>query len=497
MSLAEPQFESPYFASVDLGSNSFHLLVVRINGVQVDIVDREKEMVQIARGLDSNGFLSEDAQGRAIACLERFAERLRDIPSSQIRVVDTKTLRAASNSEDFLRRAERALRAPIQIISGYEEARLVYAGLAHSVTNDHSQRLVVDIGGGSTEFIIGRDDSPQLMESLDLGCVTYSENYILHDGGVSVKTMKRAYVTACSEIEEIRKNYLRTGWKIAYGTSGTVRAIAELLTAQDGGAVITKPSLDELVQATIKHGGINSSSLPELRKQVLPAGLAILQAVFDQLKLDKIHVANSTLKEGLVYDTIGRLTDDDARVTTVEKLQHQYEIDTAQAVRVANAARHFWKQTGGPPLPAVSRTKILRWAAALHEIGLSISHSGYHHHGYYILRHSDLAGFGRYEQHILANLVRSHRRKLDPARFEGMDEAALAAFIPLVICLRLAALLHRRREDLETLPTLGYQEKIFSLQFETRWLEDHPLTLAGLEQEAEYYRQIGLSLRFN
>lgn len=494
MSLAEPQFDSPYFAAVDLGSNSFHLLVVRINGVQVDIVDREKEMVQIARGLDSNGILSSAAQDRAIACLERFAERLRDIPPPQIRVVGTRTLRAANNSKDFLSRAEKALGAPIQIISGYEEARLVYAGLAHSVTNDHSQRLVIDIGGGSTEFIIGQDDSPQLMESLDLGCVTYSENYIFHSGGVSAQTMTRAYVAACSELEQIRKNYIRTGWKIAYGTSGTMRAIAELLTAQDGGAVITKSSLDELVSTTVKRGGINSNSLPELRKQVLPAGLAILQAIFDQLKLDKIHVANATLKEGLVYDTIGRLTDADARVATVEKLQKQYEIDAAQAARVASAARHFWKQLDGPPLPAVSRTKILRWAATLHEIGLSISHSGYHHHGYYILRHSDLAGFGRYEQHILANLVRAHRRKLDPARFEGMDEAALAAFIPLAICLRLAALLHRRREDLGSLPALSADGSRFILKFEERWLEENPLTLAGLEQEAEYYRQIGFSL---
>lgn len=497
MSLAEPQFDSPYFAAVDLGSNSFHLLVVRINGVQVDIVDREKDMVQIARGLDSNGTLKSDAQDRAIACLERFAERLRDIPSPQIRVVGTKTLRVAINSKDFLRRAENALGAPIQIISGYEEARLVYAGLAHSVTNDHSQRLVIDIGGGSTEFIIGQNDSPQLMESLDLGCVTYSENFFFHSGGVSAKTIKCAYVAACTELEQIRKNYIRTGWKIAYGTSGTMRAIAELLTAQDGGAVITKPSLDELVNTVVKQGGINSKSLPELRKQVLPAGLAILQAILDQLKLDKIHIADATLKDGLIYDTIGRLTDADTRMATVEKLQKQYEIDTAQAARVANTARHFWRQINGPPLPVVSRTKILRWAAALHEIGLSISHSGYHHHGFYILRHSDLAGFGRYEQHILANLVRSHRRKLGPGRFEGMDEAALAAFIPLTICLRLAALLHRRREDLAELPALSADGNQFSLKFKDNWLEENPLTLAGLEQEAEYYRQIGVSLVFS
>ena len=485
---------SPYFAAVDLGSNSFHMLIVRVNNNQVEIIDRVKEMVQIARGLSKGDTLSDESQERALACLQRFAERLRDIPASQIRAVGTKTMRAARNAIAFMHKAEKTLGVPIQIISGYEEARLVYSGFAHTVTNDRSQRLVIDIGGGSTEFIIGKDQEPMVMESLGLGCVTYTETYLTNHGGVNARNMKRAYVAACSEIEEIRKNYLRSGWQLAYGTSGTARAIADLLTPQDGGAVITKTSLDELVKSVSKTGELVANSLPELRRQVLPAGLTIMQAIFDQLKLEKLHVANATLKEGLIYDTIGRLTDLDTRVDTVKKLQTQYHIDMAQAERVTAAAKHFWRQIDGPPLPGVSRTKILAWAAMLHEIGLSISHSSYHHHGYYLLRHSDLAGFGRYEQYILANLVRAHRRKLDPSNFEGLDDSALAAFMPLAICLRLSALLHRRREDLDALPKLTLQGKNITLTFSRSWLEHHPLTLAGLEQEADYYKNIGLGL---
>ncbi len=490
------QFESPYFAAIDLGSNSFHMLIARVYEGKVETVDREKQMVQIARGMRADGTLDEQSQERALTCLHLFSERLRDIPGAQMRAVGTKTLRAAKNSNRFLNAAESVLGVKIQIISGYEEARLVYAGLANTVTAA-DQRLVIDIGGGSTEFVVGAGFKPICLESLAMGCVSFSEKFILHSGGVTRDTMRKAYYAACAELEEIRKNYLKTGWDITYGTSGTMKAVADLLVEQDGGAVITRASLEALLKDTVANGRISSATVPKLRRDVLPAGLAILQAIFELLKIDKIHVADATLKDGLIYDTLGRFSDRDSRVETVAQLQTQYNIDRDHAERVRRAAKQFWSQIKGPDLPGVSRTKILSWAAQLHEIGLSISHSSYHHHGHYILRHSDLAGFGRYEQYVLANLVRLHRKKLADDRVaEGLDKPARQAFIPLLLCLRLAVLLHRRRENLDALPQLSKNNGAYVLSFPPTWLASHPLTLASLEQERAHFGNIGVNLAF-
>ncbi len=488
--------ESPYFAAVDLGSNSFHMVIARIQNGQMEIIDREKEMVQIARGLKKDGRLSLDAQTRALECLHRFSERLRDIPAEQIRAVGTKTLRATSKSKSFIKKAEQLLGVPIQIISGYEEARLVYVGLSHSVLNDHSKRLVVDIGGGSTEFIIGEDYDPMLMESLNMGCVSFTKRYANQSGKITRKFMDKVYLAACSEIEVLRKNFLKAGWQIVFGTSGTVRAIADLTLPKDGGAVISKSSLDQLFNDLVKDKKI-LQNVPELRRDVLPAGTAILKAVFDQLQLESMHVGDAALKEGLLFDTIGRLSDKDSRSDTIKKLQQQYNVDTDHAQRVARTSIALWKQIRSPVLTGVSRSKILRWAAELHEIGLSISHAGFHHHGYYIIRHNDMAGFGRYEQYILANLVRSHRKGPYQQKFEDMDELAIAAFIPLLVCLRLAVLFHRRREDMDYLPKLTNIKLGYQLKFRRGWLKQHPLTLAGLEQERDQYENIGVALDFS
>ncbi|MDR0780888.1 MAG: exopolyphosphatase, partial [Pseudomonadales bacterium] len=238
------------------------------------------------------------------------------------------------------------------------------------------------------------------------------------------------------------------------------------------------------------------AKLPALRRSVLPAGIAILKAIFDQLKLDNLHISDYALKEGLLYDSIGRFNDDDSRESTVRQLQMQYQVDLAQAERVSATALAFWQQIDGPLLPGVSRSKILRWAAHLHEIGMHISHSAHHHHGYYILRHSDLAGFGRYEQYILANLVRSQRKGLSQEQFEGMGDQPMTALTPLIVCLRLAVLLHRRREELAQLPALVRLGREYRLKFRKGWLERHPLTLAGLEQEARYYKAFELGLSY-
>lgn len=486
-------FESPYFAAVDLGSNSFHMIICRVNQDTVETVDREKDMVQIARGMQS-GTLAEDARERAIQCLKRFSERLRDIPTSQVRAVGTKSLRSAQNAEDFLQEAEQALGHPIEIISGFEEARLVYKGLAHCVASDENRRLVIDIGGASTELIIGRDLEPELLESASFGCVVYAEKYDLKHH-VSARGMRAAYLAACAELESVRPVYLKKGWDLVYGTSGTMRAIADLLAPVDGGTMIRASSLRELSAAVIDDSDKVLDSMPKLRRDVLPAGIAILRAIFDQLKIEKVHVADASLKEGLIYDTVGRFNNIDARYAAVAKLQSQYNVDIAQAERVARTAITFWGQVNAPIIPGVSRSKILTWAAQLHEVGLGISHSGYHNHGYYILRHSDLAGFGRYEQHILACLVRAHRKKIHDDRFDGLEKKVRQALLPMLVCLRLAVVLHRRREDQAELPILKQTNHHYSLIFHKGWLEENPLTTAGLEKEAEYFREMGIDLK--
>jgi exopolyphosphatase/guanosine-5'-triphosphate,3'-diphosphate pyrophosphatase len=486
---------TPYFAAVDLGSNSFHMIIARVVRNRVEIIDREKEMIQLAKGITADGRLRVEAQQRAMDCLRRFGERLRDIPKEQVRAVGTKTLRSIQPSRNFIKVAEAALGVPIQIVSGFEEARLIYSGLAHSVTNDHNRRLVVDIGGGSTELVIGRDFEPLQLESLSMGCVTYSERFLPKSGRISTANYRKMYLAACAEIETILQAYRKAGWKIAYGTSGSIKAIGQLVAGKDGGAVITSASLQALGQDLLANR-ILLDDVPAARRSVLPAGVAILQAVFDLFELDNIHVEDAALKEGLLYDIIGRQGQEDARFVTVAKLQKHYKVDLVQSQRVQTTALAFWRKLSTPPLPRVSRTKLLTWAAQLHEIGMSISHSGHHHHGHYLLRNSDLAGFGRYEQYMLANLVRSQRKGLNAADFDEFDEQTRVALTPLILCLRLSVLLHRRREDIRPLPQLKQVGSEYRLAFNKRWLAAHPLTQAGLEQERAWLAAFGVNFRY-
>lgn len=481
-----------YFAAVDLGSNSFHMIICRLNGGTIEVVDRVKEMVQIARGM-SGGELAPDAEKRSLDCLARFAERIADIAPSHVRAVGTKSLRSAKNAGRFLRRAERVLGHPIEIISGYEEARLVYLGLAHVVTHEVQKRLVVDIGGGSTEFIIGVGKDPHLLESLGVGCVVVTERAGLRK--INAQTMEAARLMAAAEVETIRAAYQDKGWDIAYGTSGTIRAVADLLTPEDGGAFIRSGSLARLYQELAAGNLERLNDLPKLRRDVLPGGIAILQAIFEQLGLCELRASDATLKDGLLVETIGRFDDTDARNLSVQKLQKQFGVDMAQAKRVAQAAVAFWQGVKAPPFPGLSRTKLLRWSAELHEVGLGISHSSHHHHSYYILRHSDLGGFGRFEQHVLAYLVRAHRKKLSDSRFEGLNDEERAALMPLIVCLRLAALLHRNRRDLNVAVQLTGGPEEFVLTVPAGWLAGNPLTRANLDEEAKVLADTGLRLK--
>lgn len=498
--------DSPYFAAIDLGSNSFHLLVVKVNDGTIEKIDRVKEMVQIARGLN-NHELAGDAQDRAISCLERFHERIREIPPSQIRVVGTKALRSAHNAKTFLRQAERALGHSIDIISGYEEARLVYLGVSNDVSEDKGRRLVIDIGGGSTEFVIGEGDQTFNMESLSIGCVTFSDRFFTQGSEeapevITTEMIWQTYYATCVELEHITRAYLNSGWDICVGSSGTMRAIAQLMQEDIVTGIITKEGLNKLASQLHTNGTLGQlDDIPAKRRNVLPAGIIILTAIFDQLKLEEIHVVDSALKEGLIYDTIGRIDSDDIRNNTVDKMMTQYQIDPDQAARVDTTLLQFAQRLPSPVAYGISVQKLLHWAAQLHEIGLTISHSGYHHHGHYLIQQSDMAGFSRFEQELLALLVGSHRRKIHAERLTLFTAENQHMLHPLLACLRLAVLLNQRREDNIELPNLTvqrYEEDTLEiyLTFPDGWLDDHPLTRHNLQQEQRYLSPLKINLHY-
>jgi exopolyphosphatase/guanosine-5'-triphosphate,3'-diphosphate pyrophosphatase len=487
-------------AAVDLGSNSFHMVVARYSHGQLNIVDRLREMVRLAAGLDEQDRLSRDSITRAIKALEKFGQRLRDVNAGGVRVVGTNTLRKAKRKGAFLERAREALGHPIEIISGVEEARLIYLGVAHTTPSEPGHRLVVDIGGGSTELIVGEGLVAKRLESLYIGCVGLSMEHF-PDGAITEKRMKRARTAAQLELEPIVARFRRSEWDSAFGASGTLRAASDVLKARGAAdGLITRKGVEALVEECVEAGDVTRLRMPGLtadRQEIFPAGLAILIEVFDRLGVESIRAADGALREGLLYDLLGRLTDEDARARSVRAMERRYQVDAAQAERVEATSLAFLRQVREswglePPLAEL----VLRWAARLHEVGLDISHSHYHRHGAYLLQNADMPGFPREEQHLLAAIVGGHRRKL---HLEPIGELIppwhlKAGF--LIILLRLAVLLHRGRSP-AALPDIDLQPRGRTLEvsFPKGWLADHPLTAADLEQEIEYLQGSGFRLK--
>lgn len=487
-------------AAVDLGSNSFHLVVARYSHGQLVIIDRLREMVRLAAGVEENGRIDKEVAARAIACLQRFGQRLRDIHADSVRVVGTNALRIAHRKQAFLERAREALGHPIEIISGMEEARLIYSGVAHTMPSEPGRRLVADIGGGSTELIIGEGLTPLELESLQMGCVSLSERFF-RDGKISPKRIERARMAARLELEPVQAAFRRRGWERCAGSSGTVRAIGEAIRALDPSAQhITAAGLARVLAYLQEAGHVRELELDpitEERRPVFPGGVAILAELFEVLSISEMRISEGAMREGLLYDMLGRLTDEDARERTVRGMQQRYHVDGAQAERVEATAVGFLEQVRATwRLDDPLAEQALRWAARLHEIGLDVSHSGYHRHGAYLLENADMPGFPREEQRLLARMVGAHRRKF---ALEGVEELVPpwdrnAPYVTLL--LRLAVLLHRGR-SITALPpiALAATPKSLELTFPARWLRDHPLTSADLLQETEYLRASGFRLR--
>ena len=491
------------YAAVDLGSNSFHLLVSRLENDELHVIDRHKEMVRLAGGLDKKNNLSNEAQQRALDCLQRMGHRLRNIPPANRRVVGTSTLRKARNSRSFLEKAEAELGCDIDIISGREEARLLYTGVAHSLPTGEGKRLVSDIGGGSTELIIGENFEPGVRESLHMGCVSMTRLYF-KSGKITPKAWKKAVTHARLEFNTVVGDFKKVGWESIYGASGTFRSVESVLLANGWSHNgITLDGLKKLKQAILEAETIDKLSLPGLsdrRQPVFIGGAAIVFALFKTFKLEQAGVAAGALREGVVYDLAGKQQHDDIRERTITHLAPRFNVDIRQAELVVNKVSSLYEVIDSSFLNNVEKHfDLLVWAARLHEIGLCISHGQYHKHGSYILEHADMPGFSLQEQDELAFLVRSQRRKYPAEILAQLRTKQQKRLLPLSILLRLALLFSRNRTDanveVQSVKWDG-NSKIVNLQISHHWLDERPLYLADLYQEQKLLGKIGVKLEF-
>lgn len=497
--MADPQI----LAAVDLGSNSFRLEIGRVSGGQIYTLDALREPVRLASGLNREKQLTREAFDRGIATLDRFGERLRGMPPENVRAVATNTLRVARNAKSFLQDGERRLGFPIEVIGGREEARLIYFGVAHLLEPGPSRRLVVDIGGGSTEVIIGTGHVPEVLESVYVGCVSYSLRFF--DGGRYDKgAFKQAELAARRELEVVSQALRKRGWVEAIGSSGTARALAELCEANGfSGPAMTHEGLERLKAALLKAGDASALRLVGLKADripVLAGGLSIMLAVFAELGVTSMSVSDGALRTGVLYDLLGRAHREDMREVTVRDFMQRYQVENAHAERVSTTALQFWRELDKPNDSAdVARAdrfddgqRILRWASLLHEIGLSLSHNGYHKHSAYMLSNADMPGFSRREQARIAALVLGHTGKLPKMRdlIEAEDDWRL------VLCLRLSALLYRSRNEQPLPPVaLSADKRAYALEIPRPWLDGNPLTEYDLRLEIEEWHRLGKDLK--
>jgi exopolyphosphatase / guanosine-5'-triphosphate,3'-diphosphate pyrophosphatase len=487
-------------AAIDLGSNSFHMVVAEENQGHLVILDRIREMVRLAEGVDGIGQLDAEVEQRALDCLSRFGQRIRSLNSHCVSTVGTNTLRRINNSDEFLFQAVQALGFPIEIISGYEEARLVYQGVAHTLEQDQHSKLIVDIGGGSTELIIGEGFQPQLLNSLEMGCVMMTQKFFA-DGKIKSKRLQAARIFVLQRMKAIHYTYKRLGWESAIGSSGSIKSIAcvirEMKLQKTEG--IKRESLTKLVAICSDYKKIKKLDLPglsEKRQPVFLGGLIVLAGVFESLGIDHMHVSEGALREGLLYDMVGRRQNNDIRNKSINSLSNRFHADPQHAQRVELTAFDFFQQLKTKWFDGVDNAEnLLRWASELHEIGRSISHSSYQKHAAYIIENADLAGFSRQEQYRLSSIVRSHRGKLTKDNFKDRQNVLVDFLMHMTVVLRLSVIFHRSRIE-NKLPAIEVltSEKTITLKLPDKWLNEHPLTINDLQQEAEYLLAVGLTL---
>ncbi|NIY82748.1 exopolyphosphatase [Vibrio hepatarius] len=489
-------------AAIDLGSNSFHMVVAKVVDQDLQLVSRHKQRVRLASGLDSQKNLDNASIERGLEVLAMFAERLQGFEEDNIRIAATHTLRQANNAHIFLQRAQEVLPFPIEIIPGVEEARLIYLGVAHTQPESDS-KLVVDIGGGSTEMIIGKGFEPELINSKQMGCVSYTNRYFAN-GKLSKKNFANATLAAEQKLESIAHRYRKKGWEIAFGSSGTIKAIREVLIGlgfEDG--LINAKRLDKLVEKLCEWQTIDDIELAGLtpeRKPVFAAGVAILSAIIKDLKISEMHFSEGALREGLLFEMEDAFKRSDIRMRTTENLASKHLVDLEHAAKIKGQAQEFFQQVHSDLSIKKSSelSDLLEWSALLHEVGLNISLQAFHRHSAYILRHTYMPGFNREQQRVLAMLVRFQRKSLKLNEMEEFSLYKKKHIIGLIRVLRLAILVNGQRND-DPLPPLSLTvdgDKWTLTSGESDWLEHSKLLHADLLTEQEYWHNAGWELDF-
>ncbi|MFM4868620.1 exopolyphosphatase [Aeromonas caviae] len=492
--------DNSLYAAVDLGSNSFHMVIARLTEGRMQIIDRIKERVRLAEGMDEQRRMSPEAMARGLDCLALFAERLTNIKPDQIRIAGTYTLRRASNARDFVREAAKVLNHPIEIISGQEEARLIYQGVAHT-QHIEGQVLVVDIGGGSTELIIGEGFEHKALTSRKMGCVSFTQSFF-GNGKLGEKALNAAVLEAQHQLAPIINQYRKLGWQSCLGSSGSIRTVRDVLQGEEWtDGAITLAGLVRLKEEMLKHKRVDQlklAGLTEERQGVFAAAVAILLGLFTSLPIERMEYSDGALREGLLYEFEERLQHHDIRERTALALSTHYRIDKRQATRVERSVLSLFDALSGPwEMPEEPYRAILGWAARLHEIGLAINYSGIHKHSAYILQNTDLPGFNQDDQALLAALVRFHRKGLKLSELPALPNHDEQTVLRCIRILRLAVAAHHRRQD-NLLPEWNVQaagdQLVVTLPLD--WCDENKLLMQNLEKEHRYCHEQGWPLLF-
>lgn len=492
-----PTLKGEYYAAVDLGSNSFHMVVVHVVNGSVQIVGKIKQKVRLAAGLNEHFELDTASMERGWSCLHSFAERFQDIPRSNVKVVATATLRLAVNAPTFIQKAEEILGIPLDVISGEEEAKQIYLGVAYTSANQGSS-LVIDIGGASTEIIFGNDMTPINLTSLDMGCVTFMERYF-KNGELTEQGFEQAQQAANQLLSTVKEEFLCFDWQNCLGASGTPQAIVEILVNQGISDAIRLDYLHELRRQCIECGNMANLSingLSDARRAIFPSGLAILISLFEQLNIQEMNISGGALREGLIYGMLDSMQDNDRRLQTLNQTMQRFRIDVVHARNVHSVAeelsRQVCEQTG---ICNFDTNAVLEAACLLHELGLHIDYKLYHQHGAYVLSHIDLPGYTQLQKMTIRDLVKGHRQNISTDDFEAYHPEVKPMIINLLRILRISVVLSIRRADL-TVPELQLtvEGDHWRLSFPDNWLKTHPLISAELNNETWLQHKAGWQL---
>nr|WP_241664426.1 exopolyphosphatase [Ningiella ruwaisensis] len=493
------QRNTEVIAALDIGSNSFHLVVARVVADAVQVINRIKHKVRLAEGLDEKNVLSEEAMERGLTALESMAESIQGVSADSVRIVATHTLRRAKNAQTFIRRARKIFPYPIEVISGAEEARLIYVGIAN-YSNIEGSRLIIDIGGGSTEFAVGKSSSPQLCKSVQMGCVSYQKRFF-PDGVINRNAVESAITAAQQDLELACANLREFHWQHSIASSGTAKALA--LVAHPNEEGIAKPfnqhDLQLLVARCIEKGrdeNLDFDGLTEDRKPVFVPGLCIMLAICQSLNLKQIEISNEALREGVLSELQGKQTSQNVRVRTAQSLATRYDVDTQYAHKVLKSCMQIYNQVKADwQLEDAKYRFMLGWSALLHEIGLQVNSRGIQKHSAYILSNSDLPGFNQDQQKVMSTLVRFHRKKIQKDMFPISLEYSEECISRMLAILRLGILLNINRQlSNEIQVECKVRDAALYIRFADGFLSNNALLQADLDKERRYLKASGVQL---